>query len=532
MTTGTKKVGSISPNATPGNPRHYVNTGWTGTDSLVLVTTPHPKWDPKGVFRRSSRWMQVTPDPEPPRTVNVFGVVAEALRLRDLQESSLERKLRELPRSPGWKPSRLPKRARLSENPYYKWWVTLNSTTHQWVEQLIRVPCQPVDLAVRYNDMMDWRGLTSVDPQIPWDANDQIKLINRMRDKVYGSQFDPSVFLGESHQALGLIANSARRIAASLTALKRGDFIGAASALRPSTGRNPEFIRADRLRALSGQAKALARGSVVDRMSSQTGFSRETIVTVMRALDTGQPLPPGLARRGFIDARREARRKVELHVSAKKEFSSLWLELQYGWLPLLSDAEEGAQFLAHQLNSPLQTTYRASYTKREVLPKRETQWQRCPGFGRGTGKGTRLHRVSLIARFKEKPNLPKLLGLLSLESVAWELTPWSFVVDWFIPIGDWLTARGFSQGLTGTFITTTKAVGRANEPTGDFTIPFSEITPWERNLYEDGYVNRVISTTLPVPAPTTKPLNKALSWRHCVNAVALLVSGHGGQGYK
>lgn len=116
-----------------------------------------------------------------------------------------------------------------------------------------------------------------------------------------------------------------------------------------------------------------------------------------------------------------------------------------------------------------------------------------------------------------------------MESVAWELTPWSFVVDWFIPIGDWLTARGHAQGLKGTFITSDKKTGVANTPTGDFTLnQYTWISPCYRHIVFD----RTISFVLGVPMPTLKPLAKAASWRHCANAVALLVSGHGGSGIK
>lgn len=530
MTIGYKTVGS--PNAaTEGNPRHHIRTSWNGADSLIKRYEAHPVKRADGSTRYVTRWYEVSPPAEGPRTVSATGLIAEALRLRDQHEATLSENAgpRALPYNPGWRPGRPPKRARLQENPYTKWWAVLNSTVHHWSSQIITPGC-PGDPVAYVTDVMDWRGWNNVTTE-PWSANDDLKLIERLRGKMHGTQFNPAIFLGEGHQALDLIASSARRIAESLFRLKRGDFLGAAKALRPSAGRDPQFVRPDRLKALSGSLRALARRDTATGIAARLGITQREALRAMAALDRGRRMPRGINRDSLIRARREASTEVRLDVSAPQEFSSGWLELQYGWLPLLSDAEEGAQFLAHQLNSPLQTTFRASVTIRATY-SRATLWEECPKVGKGTGPGRQVYRKSLIARVKEKSTIPKLLGLTTLESVAWELTPWSFVIDWFIPIGDWLAARGHAQGLTGTFITTVKNSSTALEPYGDFTIPAGEAYPWERNFFENGGTTRSVSTTLHVPMPVTKPLSKALSWRHCVNAVALLVSGHGGQGYK
>jgi len=40
------------------------------------------------------------------------------------------------------------------------------------------------------------------------------------------------------------------------------------------------------------------------------------------------------------------------------------------------------------------------------------------------------------------------MGLINPAEVAWELTPWSFVVDWFIPVGNFLEALTARAGVT------------------------------------------------------------------------------------
>jgi len=38
-------------------------------------------------------------------------------------------------------------------------------------------------------------------------------------------------------------------------------------------------------------------------------------------------------------------------------------------------------------------------------------------------------------------------GITNPALLAWELVPYSFVVDWFYPVGDWLSQVGYSLGL-------------------------------------------------------------------------------------
>lgn len=289
------------------------------------------------------------------------------------------------------------------------------------------------------------------------NANDQIKLVQRLKEKHQGSDFNMSVFLGEGHQTLKLLADSAIRIAKSLWHLRKGDLTGAARSLLQGTGRKP--------------------------VVPYHGWTK--------------------GKHSFID------------VNASS-LASNWLELQYGWLPLLEDAKGAAELLAHRLNIPFQTTYRVS-VKRELVTWQATDLG-SPTYPIVVGTRIRKSRRSLVARVREKPTIPKLLGLLDPAQVAWELLPFSFVADWFIPIGSWLEARGFAQGLEGVFITTDKnseeGIAGPGWPGGNY----SGITQrWLK-------MSRTISSSLDVPFPAVKPLKDALSWKHCANAMALVTS--------
>ncbi len=280
-------------------------------------------------------------------------------------------------------------------------------------------------------------------------ANDQIKLVSKLIEKLKGSDFNMSVFLGEGHQTLKLLGDTAIKLAKAGYHAKKLDLLGAARALFEGTTRKP-----------------LARHN-------------------------WEKLRPG--------------------ASSAKNASSLWLELQYGWLPLLKDAEACAQSLAHALNYPTVQTYRVGVRREtdDVLVDNSN-----PAFKLALHR-TKSHRRGLIARISEKPTGWATLGLLDPELVAWELLPFSFVADWFIPIGSWMEARAWASRLTGTFITTDKRSALAGP------VLFNG-APRTASRYRNMLFDRTISTTLAVPMPQMKSLGKVASWQHCANAIALV----------
>jgi hypothetical protein len=252
---------------------------------------------------------------------------------------------------------------------------------------------------------------------------------------VAGSDFNLGVTLGESHQTLKFIGDSALRVAKSLKFVKRGNFAAAYS-------------------ALSGNQ----------------------------------------------------------HLPGTKRVASNYLEYTYALTPLLLDVHSGAQFLAHHLNTPQHIVVRVSQSRRYYV-------EQSPGYtGAYPMRSWKSSCKSIKAILREK-DVAQLAGLTDPASIAWELMPWSFVVDWFVPIGDYLQARALVNGIRGTFVTSYKSVVGAED--------YSHQPPRYRDptyRYYKVSNTRVVSTTLSVPLPKVKPFSSALSWKHCANAIALLRS--------
>lgn len=198
-----------------------------------------------------------------------------------------------------------------------------------------------------------------------------------------------------------------------------------------------------------------------------------------------------------------------------KEFAGSWLELQYGWLPILQDAHDGAVFLAHQLEVPLQHVVRARYKTGHALGSVGAAFRLTYSVRENRTKG----QIKAILR---EVNVPALAGLTDPASVAWELLPYSFVADWFIPIGNYLKARGLAQALTGTFVKTVTWKSKISGITGDALYPSWSVS--SPGFYrERGTCTREVSTSLSVPLPEIKPLGDVPSWKRAANAVSLLI---------
>jgi hypothetical protein len=288
---------------------------------------------------------------------------------------------------------------------------------------------------------------------VEFTANDEINLINRLKTAVRGSDFNMGTFLGEGHETLRMIGDSALTIASSLRSLRKGDIYTAT-------------------RTLLKNGKPLY-GRTLNRVA---------------------------IRRGAVD-----------------QASNAWLALQWGWMPLLQDMRSGAELLAHKLNVPFSRRVRVASSKR--APHANIYAAMAGGWSA---------RKQIIAILSEPESIPKMTGLLDPEVVAWELTPFSMLVDYVVPIGSWLEARAFASSLTGKFVITTMkecvvkniSFGKSYERVPGYVSHYEGDTGGAYRRSID--LVRSVSTSLEVPKPVVKPLDKIFSFKHCVNALALL----------
>jgi hypothetical protein len=122
-----------------------------------------------------------------------------------------------------------------------------------------------------------------------------------------------------------------------------------------------------------------------------------------------------------------------------------WLELQYGWKPLLQDVYGAAEKLASIPFEPMVNTVRSqgACERTDVSDLSiDGGYDVCYSSVSARAGYTLTYTVSNPV-LREASSV----GLTNPALLAWELLPYSFVVDWFLPIGTYLEHVNSSFGL-------------------------------------------------------------------------------------
>lgn len=118
-----------------------------------------------------------------------------------------------------------------------------------------------------------------------------------------------------------------------------------------------------------------------------------------------------------------------------KKAAALHLEWAYGWAPLVGDI---STICSKELPPNPEVLISESVTRRINYNYSDMKTE-----------GTHRSTCSFIARL-DSPLVASAekLGLINPALVAWELVPFSFVVDWFLPIGNYLDSLTTFSGYT------------------------------------------------------------------------------------
>lgn len=125
-----------------------------------------------------------------------------------------------------------------------------------------------------------------------------------------------------------------------------------------------------------------------------------------------------------------------------------WLVYQFAIMPLMNDIYQACKFMSEGLQTPGAFHARATATVPELGPP-PPFWKQ----NKGASDGKWSERRDLFGEIFFSPANPtayKLdqLGITNPLSIAWQLLPLSFVVDWFLPIGNFLSALSAPMGLS------------------------------------------------------------------------------------
>jgi hypothetical protein len=291
---------------------------------------------------------------------------------------------------------------------------------------------------------------------------------DKLLDNIKDMKVNVVQAFAERQQTVDTVVNAMRSVAGALSNLKKGNFPGAAKAL-------------------------------------------------------GLTKPPKRAARRF---------KEEAKSNLSQAAANGWLSLQYGWGPLLQDVHGAAEILAQaRTGENRNAVYVRTFGKRKKsLEFRQLQNNAVSDW---TGYDTTVRYTDgfYLVRYgvtyvRSSPPVQALskLGISNPALIAWELAPFSFVVDWFLPIGNWLggldatAGLSFHSGYKTTLYKVNQTASRSQLITSKDGRQTSSTTIQESREY-----TRMTRTTLSgfpsAPAPRFK---NPVSMSHLTSAMSLL----------
>lgn len=291
-----------------------------------------------------------------------------------------------------------------------------------------------------------------------WGTSEENKLLSRLKDKLVGSDFNIGVFLAEAGPAFQLIFSAAKSLDAAIDSARRKDFKSTAYHL-------------------------------------------------------------GLGKSRLKKERDPVRRKalLDIHDRRVTAVARAQLMISFGVMPLLSDMESGAHMVAHMVTEPQMPRVRSKVRG----PRYGLRFAMGPSLARHyEGKLTTVNNGSIVA-YLSMVDVPKLVGLTDVASVAWEKTPWSWLFDYAVPVGNYLKSLNIARALKGVFVKTRYVYYSYRD--------IRQVTTFPNSFNAVGYypcsgsylkVTRTVSSELSVP-----PLepNLGLGYRKALNAVSALI---------
>jgi len=210
-----------------------------------------------------------------------------------------------------------------------------------------------------------------------------------------------------------------------------------------------------------------------------------------------------------------------------------WLALQYGWKPLLMDVHGACEALAKAKNgtnaiyaNSSGTAYKAWIEDKSIIGNPPSGWS-------GTEVTLQQLNASLLVKYKVRyskssPQVSNLasLGITNPALLTWELLPYSFVVDWFVPIGNWLSSLDATAGMSFQmgFSVSLSKVKQSSSRSRDFRRLNTNAVNYS-TAYTSAFTERIdIKRTSLGAFPTASfpRFKNPVSWSHLASAMALL----------
>jgi hypothetical protein len=213
--------------------------------------------------------------------------------------------------------------------------------------------------------------------------------------------------------------------------------------------------------------------------------------------------------------------------SVTKSLANNWLEFQYGWKPLMHDIRASMEATAQLVNkSP---PFRRVSARASTIEKSRNDITSVQPFAIGKREVTLRSTCRVGFRFVVEDDFKaylQKLGFTNPINLLWEVIPYSFVVDWFLPIGPYLETLTAWQGLKfldgyQTQFSKQSTISTVNLMHKQWNLSIPEFGDFA-GAYDCEWIKLNRGKLTSFPQSRFPQLKNPISVTHAVNALALL----------
>jgi len=318
---------------------------------------------------------------------------------------------------------------------------------------------------------------------LPTPGNNALynKCLTKFPTKVNGESFNSLVFLAEFKKTRAMVLTLAQDIAMQFSKMQKS--------------------RVKDLSSISGRAYRDKHGFSKHKFRSDSGLTQDS----------------GLS---------------------KREIQNVWLEYRYGWRLLVKDIQDALKSL-HDTRTR-RPVLRVTASSREEVTQSFTL-NHLQLVNRIAPPGQVLNDLTCIRKYCEetkvtvrfRDSLPLLgtlqqYGITNPALLVWELIPYSFVFDWLVPVGDYLSTidtfvgKEFVSGCAS-YITDDSVISKPTNVRGDptnFGWVLGKVNHLAESTAKRRFYRRVALTSF--PSATLPRLDVNLNTQRVIDAISLV----------
>lgn len=195
---------------------------------------------------------------------------------------------------------------------------------------------------------------------------------------------------------------------------------------------------------LSSAVKTIRYGSLSEAQSKIFGQSLNLAMTAKDIIDANKMACDYFSRVGkaapFLRKKQfgKALKAFFGTKSKSRAAANSWLEFQFGVLPTIHAVQDVYNHASAGIKANRGRLLRLRSASRKLQIQQDNSpssyWSKIPDHS--------IVSTYVCYRYLSKQDFLQNMSRFNLVEVGWDATPWSFLIDWFVPVGDYLSQFG------------------------------------------------------------------------------------------